>query len=222
MTKTDYKRRTPVTNCTCEWKMRINIGRGGGGGGGKTPSWRRQGCLSLHILVLFKVLRTKNWYFQVHRYPALSLYNYVSVTRAVIGRCPWSIRVQINGCRQGKLVFFVLFNMARGFENVCEIISDQSKWKPRKKLSRSYLQRRKMENQRQKELLTTWECLNYKKSSQQLPSCVIATRDSLFCKMPLPLFCFEQEKTLKNFSKKLYTNTIKKEKKLRRKIAFGT
>ena len=25
-----------------------------------------------------------------------------------------------------------------------------------------------------------------------------------------PLFCFEQEKTLKNFSKKLYTNTIKK------------
>ena len=134
----------------------------------------------------------------------------MSATSAVIGRCLWSIRVQINGCRQGKLVFFVLFNMARGFENVCEIISDQSKWKPRKKLSRSYLQRRKMENQRQKELLTTWECLNYKKSSQQLPSCVIATRDSLFCKMPLPLFCFEQEKTLKNFSKKLYTNTIKK------------
>ena len=31
-----------------------------------------------------------------------------------------------------------------------------------------------------------------------------------FCKMFSPLFCFEQEKTLKNFSKKLYTNTIKK------------
>ena len=75
--------------------------------------------------------------------------------------------------------------------------------------SRSYLQRRKMEKRRQKELLT-WECLNYKKSSQQLPSCVIAMRDSLFCKMFSPLFCFEQEKTLKNFSKKLYTNTIKK------------
>ena len=26
-----------------------------------------------------------------------------------------------------KLVFFVLFNMARVFQNVCEIISDQSK-----------------------------------------------------------------------------------------------
>ena len=135
MTKTDSKRSAPVTNCTCEWKMRINIGRGGGGGGEETPSWRRHECFSLHILVLFKVLRTQNWYFQVHRYPALSLYNYVNATRAVIGRCPWSIRVQINEWRKGKLVFFVLFNMARGFENVCEIISDRSKWKPRKSLA---------------------------------------------------------------------------------------
>ena len=53
-----------------------------------------------------------------------------------------------------------------------------------------------------------------------MPSCVIATRDSLFCKMFSPLFCFEQEKTVKNFSKKLYTSKIKK--KLRRKVAFGT
>ena len=35
-----------------------------------------------------------------------------------------AIRVQIQGWRHGKLVFFVLFNMARGFENVGEIISD--------------------------------------------------------------------------------------------------
>ena len=102
---------------------------------------------------------------------------------AVIGRCPWSIRVQIHGWRHGKLVFFVLFNMARGFENVCEIISDWGKWKLQKKFSRSYLQRRKMEKRRSKRLLTTRQCLNYKKSSQQLPSCVFATRDSLFCKM---------------------------------------
>ena len=61
---------------------------------------------------------------------------------------------------------------------------------------------------------------NYKKSSQQLSSCVIATRDSLFCKMFSPLFCFEQEKTVKNVSKKLYASKIKK--KPRRKIAFGT
>ena len=40
-------------------------------------------------------------------------------------------------------------------------------------------------------------------------------RDSPFCKMFSvfsPLFCFEQEKTLKNFSKKLYTVEIKKKK----------
>ena len=56
----------------------------------------------------------------------------------------------------------------------------------------------------------------------QLPSCVIATRDSMFCKMFSPLFCFEQETTLKNFSKKLYTSKIKKKRKKRRKVTFGT
>ena len=55
--------------------------------------------------------------------------------------------------------------------------------------------------------------LKNKKSSQQLPSCVFVTRDSLFCKMFSLLFFFEQEKTVKNFSKKLYTR--KKKKKLR-------
>ena len=87
-------------------------------------------------------------------------------------------------------------------------------------ISRSYLQRRKMEKRGPKKLLTTWQCLNYKKSSQQLPSCVFATRDSLFCKMFSLLFFFEQEKTVKNFSKKLYTSKIKK--KLRWKVGFGT
>ena len=49
-------------------------------------------------------------------------------------------------------------------------------------------------------------------SSQQLPSrsCVITTKDSLFCKMFPPLFCFEQVKTLKNFSGKLFISKIKK------------
>ena len=65
------------------------------------------------------------------------------------------------------------------------------------------------------ELLTTLECLNYKKSSQQLPSCFIAMRDSPFCKMFSPLFCFEQGKTSKDFSKKLYTIKIKKKKRNR-------
>ena len=35
------------------------------------------------------------------------LYNDVNATRAVIGRCPWSIRVQIHGWHHWKLVFFV-------------------------------------------------------------------------------------------------------------------
>ena len=48
--------------------------------------------------------------------------------------------------------------------------------------------------------------------------CVIAIRDSLFCKMFTPLFFFEQVKTLKNVSKKL----LDKEKKKTRKVAFGT
>ena len=61
-----------------------------------------------------------------------------------------------------------------------------------------------MEKRGQKELLTTLECLNYKKS---LPSCFIA---SPFSKIFSPLFCFAQEKALKNFSKKLYTIKIKK------------
>ena len=71
--------------------------------------------------------------------------------------------------------------------------------------NRSYLQKRKMEKRGQKEHLTTLECLNYKKS-------LIAMRDSPFCKMFLPLFGFEQGRTLKNVSKKLYTIKIKKKK----------
>ena len=61
-----------------------------------------------------------------------------------------------------------------------------SRCNPPKDFSRSYLQRRKMENRRQKENLTTcWEFLNYKKSSQQLPPCVSVW----VCRfLPSPLF----------------------------------
>ena len=45
--------------------------------------------------------------------------------------------------------------------------------------------------------------------------CFRYERLSLFCKMFLPLFCFEQQTTLKNFSKKLYTRKIKKKRKSR-------
>ena len=126
--------------------------------------------------------------FAISEYHVLD--NDENTTLVVIGRCPWSIRVQIHGWRHAKLAFFVSFNMARGFENVCGINSDKSKWNPRKKFHWSYLQERKMEKRGQKELLTTLECLNYKKSSQQLPSCFIAMRDSPFCK------CFRHHSAL--------------------------
>ena len=120
-------------------------------------------------------------------------------------RCDWSLPMIYQSTdtwwRHAKLAFFVSFNMARGFENVCGINSDKSKWNPRKKFHWSYLQERKMEKRGQKELLTTLECLNYKKS---LPSCFIASRDSPFSKMFSPLFCFAQEKALK----KLFEETV--------------
>ena len=50
-----------------------------------------------------------------------SLCSDVNVTRA--DRYPSSIRLQIHGLRHGKL-FFCSVHMMRGFENVCEIISD--------------------------------------------------------------------------------------------------
>ena len=59
--------------------------------------------------------------------------------------------------------------------------------KASKKFSRSYLQRRKMKKRRQKEFLTTWLCLNCKKSLQQLRSCVIVKRGLLIWKMFLSL-----------------------------------
>ena len=46
----------------------------------------------------------------------------------------------------------------------------------------NYNRKKNEEKGTKKKLLTTLECLNYEKSSQQLPSCFIAMRDSPFCK----------------------------------------
>ena len=59
--------------------------------------------------------------------------------------------------------------------------------KASKNFSRSCLQRRKIKKRRQKEFLTTWLCLNCKKSLQQLRLCVIVKRGLLFWKMFLSL-----------------------------------
>ena len=48
----------------------------------------------------------------------------MNASHAVIGRCPWFIRVQIHEWRDEKIALFVLFKLASGFENVCEIASD--------------------------------------------------------------------------------------------------
>ena len=133
----------------------------------------------------------------------------------MIGRCPWSIRVQIHGWRHAKLVFFVLFNMARSFENALWDYFGLKQVKFSKNVQQELLQERKMEKRGQKELFTTLKCLNHKKSSQQLPSCFIAMRRLPFCKMFSPLFCCEQEKTWKNFSTRLYTIKVKKKRRSR-------
>ena len=72
------------------------------------------------------------------------LYNDVNTTRAVIGYFPWSIRIQIHGWSHEKLIFFALFNMARGFwKCLWDNILGLSKWKPFKKVRRSYWHRKR-------------------------------------------------------------------------------
>ena len=83
---------------------------------------------------------------------------------AVIGRCPWSVRVQIHGLSPGR---GNLFSLSSTWRTVLMFV--RLFWikqvKALKKFSRSYLRRRKMEKWGQKEFLRTWECLNCKKSS---------------------------------------------------------
>ena len=70
--------------------------------------------------------------------------------------------------RETCLIYFVQ-NGAQFWKYLLDCFG-LSKWKPRKKISRSYLQRGKMKKGKQREFLITWESLNYKKSLQQLPS----------------------------------------------------
>ena len=50
----------------------------------------------------------------------------VNITRAVIGGCLWTTVLENRHMDDvtGNLFFFVLLNMAQGFENVCKIILD--------------------------------------------------------------------------------------------------
>ena len=66
------------------------------------------------------------------------------------------------------------------------------------------------------EIFTTVACMCH--------HCIIATRDSQFCKMflQLPVFCSEQVKALKDFSQELYTKDKQEKKKQRQEVTFGT
>ena len=107
-------------------------------------------------------------------------------------RCDWSLpviyQIQIHGWRHGKFVSSSLFcsNWRAVLKIFVRLFRIKASESFEQNLSRSYLQRKKMEKRKHLELFTNWEGLNYKKFSQQLPSCVIATRDSLFCKMFSP------------------------------------
>ena len=101
----------------------------------------------------------------------------------MIGRCPWSIRVQIHCSTWGA----VLNMSVRLFPiKASEILE---------KCSTGAIYKKEKWKRGQKELLTTLKCLNYKKSSPQVPSCFIAMRDSPFFIMFSPLFCYEQGNT---------------------------
>ena len=138
-------------------------------------------------------------------------------TSAMIGRCPWSIRVQIHDWRYGKLLYFVLFNMARGFENAYEIILDLSKWKPRKKISRSYLQTKKMEKRRQNLKKTLYNLRMPKLQEIFTAVAIVCHRYETRCFAK----CFRHYSALSNkrrCRKSFRRNCIH----IRRKVAFGT
>ena len=146
-----------------------------------------------------------------------TLYNDVNATRAVIGRCLWSIRVQIHRWRHRKLVFFVLFNMGRGFENVSEIISGLKQVKASKKDEQELFTKKKNGEKGTKRAL---EYLRIPKPTRNLHnSChrVSSLQETrCFAK------CFRQYSALSrkrswklNFSKKMFASKIKKKRRSR-------
>ena len=97
----------------------------------------------------------------------LSLCNIVNVARAVIVRCPWSIR-EHTPMTSRETCCLCLFNMARGFENICQLNSDSaSEYLKKSSAGAVYKLERKNKSERNV-FLATWKCLNCNKSSKQL------------------------------------------------------
>ena len=90
--------------------------------------------------------------------------------------------------------------------------------KASKKVKQELFTKRKIEERETKRVLDNLRKLKLQEifTTVAIASCVVATRDSLFCKMFSPLFWFEQEKTLKKYSKKLYVCKQDKEKRRNR------
>ena len=85
-----------------------------------------------------------------------TLHNEVNGRCAVIGRCPWTIKV--------------LSNMARGFESVCQFVLDWT--------SQHQQELFKSKKNGKAEI----KCLNWKEFSKKLWSCVTAMRNPQFWK----------------------------------------
>ena len=101
--------------------------------------------------------------------------------------------------------------MARSFEILVRLFRIKQV-KASKKAKQELFTKRENEERETKRVLDNLRKLKLQEifTTVAIASCVIASRDSLFCKMFSPLFWFEQKKTLKNYSKKLYANKIKK------------
>ena len=99
-----------------------------------------------------------------------------------------------------------------------------SKWKPGNSLAGAVYKAQKWKNGTKKVLDLRMPILHARKLHNSCHGGKSPTRDSPFWKMFSPLFYLEQMKTLKNFSKKLFTSKLKKKKKekRRRNVAFGT
>ena len=109
----------------------------------------------------------------------------------------------------GKLFSFVLSNMARGFENVCEIISNWASEGLEKSLAgavyESILVRLKMP-----------------KLEQMFKIAVIATKRLTVLKIFARLFCFEKVKVSEKFRAAVYKYDREEKKKPTRKVALVT
>ena len=105
----------------------------------------------------------------------------------------------------GNLFSLFYLTLARGVENICEIFSDFEN------VSQKLFTKKKNGETRIKRALDYLRIPKLQEIFTIVAKCVIATGDSLFCKMFSPLFCMEQ-KTLKNSSKRRNTSKIKEKR----------